>query len=127
VESLALAGCGAAIGLRWQWTLPGWIAARLAPELGIVMVPDLRVALYTVALAVVSCLAFGLAPALHGTRGDIAGVLKAGTPPAARISLRQLFAGGPSAISVMLLAGAGMLVTAWDARNIRIQAFASTT
>jgi predicted permease len=110
VESMALAGCAAAIGLAMAWTLPSYIVHRVTSDIGMELVPDLRVVVYTAALAVVSCLAFGLAPALHGTRGDIAGALKTGTPLAARLNLRGVLLGAQVAISVMLLAGAGLLV-----------------
>jgi predicted permease len=110
VESMALAGCAAAIGLAMAWTLPSYIVNRLTSDIRMELAPDLRVAVYTAALAVVSCLGFGLAPALHGTRGDIAGALKAGSPLTARLSLRGVLLAAQVAISVTLLAGAGLLV-----------------
>jgi macrolide transport system ATP-binding/permease protein len=110
VESMALAGCAAAIGLAMAWTLPSYIVHRMTSDIGMELAPDLRVVAYTAALAVVACLAFGLAPALHGTRGDIAGALKTGSPLAARLSLRGVLLAAQVAISVTLLAGAGLLV-----------------
>jgi putative ABC transport system permease protein len=65
-------------------------------------------------LAIVSCLAFGLAPALHGTRGGISAALKAGAGAegggAGRLPLRSVLLAVQVAISVMLLANAGLLV-----------------
>jgi macrolide transport system ATP-binding/permease protein len=110
VESMALAGTAAVIGLLIAGLLPAYLADRISPGAGAALTPDVRVALYTMVLAVVACLAFGLAPALHGTRGDIAGALKSGTPLSARVSLRGLLLAAQVAISVMLLAGAGLLV-----------------
>lgn len=109
VESMTLAGCAAAIGLAIAWLLPPFLAYRMTPDINVEMAPDWRVALYTAALAVVACVAFGLAPALHGTRGDLAGALKAGSPLTARFSLRSILLAAQVAISVTLLAGAGLL------------------
>jgi len=110
VESMALAGTAAAIGMLIAWFLPAYVAGLVASGAGAGLTPDFRVAIYTIVLAVVACLAFGLAPALYGTGGDIAGALKSGTPLSARLSLRGVLLAAQVAISVMLLAGAGLLV-----------------
>ena len=78
------------------------------------MAPDLNVLTYTIAVATLSCLAFGLAPALHGTRGGISAALKAGSgsegAQRARLPLRSVLLAVQVAISVILLANAGLLV-----------------
>jgi predicted permease len=58
--------------------------------------------LYTIALAVVSTVVFGLAPALHGTRTAGFGRV--------RLSLRNLLLAVQVALSVVLLIGAGLLL-----------------
>lgn len=111
VESLTLASAAAAIGLGIARVLPSFIVGRIAGATIFQLTPDLTVLGYTMLLAVLVCLAFGLAPALHATRGNIAGALKQdATLPGVRLSLRSLLLFVQVAISVLLLAGAGMLV-----------------
>jgi macrolide transport system ATP-binding/permease protein len=111
VESMALALAAASIGFAIAWVLPSFIARRLADDHSFRLTPDIRVLAYTVLLAVVACLAFGLAPALHGTRGNIAGALKSQMRlTGVRLSLRGFLLATQVAISVVLLSGAGLLV-----------------
>jgi predicted permease len=111
VESSLLAGASAALGLAIAYLAPPYLLARLGTDLVFHVKPDLRVLAYTIAIAAVACLAFGLAPALHGTRGQIAAAMKSevrlGLP---RLPLRSVLLGVQVAISVLLLGGAGMLV-----------------
>ncbi len=111
VESFALALGGAAVGLAIAWIAPAAIIARMVPENGMPMNPDWRVCLYTAGIAVLACLVFGLAPALQATQGGIAGALKREAPLSfARLPLRSVLLASQVAISVILLAGAGLLV-----------------
>jgi predicted permease len=111
VESLALAGLAAVAGLALAWDAPTAILAQIAPENAIAMNPDLLVCGYTAGLAALACLVFGLAPALHGTRGQIAGALKSQSRTgAARLPLRSVLLAAQVAISVVLLAAAGLLL-----------------
>jgi predicted permease len=68
---------------------------------------------YAVLLAGLSALAFGLAPALHATRADVARALaeREGLP-ASRFPLRGVLLGVQVAVSVVLLVSAGLLVRA---------------
>jgi len=110
VESLALAASAAVIGLAIAWVAPAAILARAVPENAIRIRPDLTVCAYTAGIAVLACLAFGLAPALHGTR-DIAGALKSDARSTGhRFALRGILLAAQVAISVVLLAAAGLLV-----------------
>jgi hypothetical protein len=55
------------------------------------------------------CTAFGLVPGLHGTRGNIAGAIKSETGAlGGRLALRNVLRASQVAISVILLAGAGL-------------------
>jgi predicted permease len=112
VESMALASAAASIGLAIAWFLPSLVAQRIvADDHSFRLTPDLRVLGYTAMLAVMACLAFGLAPALHGTRGNIAGALKNQMRlTGVRLSLRGFLLATQVAISVVLLSGAGLLV-----------------
>ena len=68
---------------------------------------------YAVTIAALSAVAFGLAPALHATRADVARVLadREGVP-AWRFPLRGVLLATQVAISVVLLVSAGLLVRA---------------
>ena len=84
-ESFLIAGLGAAAGLllAW-WSLKAIVAAGiipLAPELlqdtvAIYLTPNTRVLAFTLILALLTCLAFGLLPALSATRTDLATAIK---------------------------------------------------
>ncbi len=111
VESFTLALAAAALGLALAWSAPAAIAARLEPENAFGLTPDWRVCAYTAGLAILACLAFGLAPAIQATHGRIAGALKREAPLRfSRLPLRSVLLAAQVAISVMLLAGAGLMV-----------------
>ncbi len=114
VESMLLAFAGAGLGLAMALLVPAVIVRRLAPEQVFHVALDLNVLVYTIGVALASCLAFGLAPALHATRRGISAALKAGTgsegEPRARLTLRSVLLSVQVAISVILLANAGLLV-----------------
>lgn len=114
-ESMVLAALGGAVGLL----LSRWISGLLIPFLPIEnsgtifsATPDTRVLCFTAALTIVTALLFGFAPALAGTRPDIAPTLKnesanfsAGT---GHILLRRLLVFAQVTLSVLLLIGAGL-------------------
>src|SRR5580765_1312846 len=79
VESMLLAVAAAGLGLAMATVVPAAVFRRLAQDQAFHVAPDLNVLAYTIAVATLSCLAFGLAPALHGTRGGISAALKAGS------------------------------------------------
>ncbi len=115
VDSLVLAVAGAAMGLvlaTWTGTLllsamPGSETAR-----SLSASPDVRVVGFTLTLAVLTALIFGIAPALQATRPAAAAALKeeggalAGGGRQAR--LRRVLVVGQVAMSMLLLAGAGL-------------------
>lgn len=115
VESMLLA-CGAAvIGFLVALVVPAAVVHRLADGQNFEVGPDWTVLAYTAGISVLSCLAFGLAPALHGTRRGIAAALKSGTPlTAPRLRLRGVLLAVQVAVSIVLLANAGMLVRATE-------------
>ena len=114
VESMLLALAAAGLGLATALVVPAAVMHRLAADQAFRVAPDLNVLAYTIGVAIVSCLAFGLAPALHGTRAGISAALKAGAGPGgpvrARLPLRSVLLSVQVAISVVLLANAGLLV-----------------
>jgi predicted permease len=111
VESLLLALAAAAIAFPLGFVASKGLIRRLAGPAWYPLTPDLHVLAYTLAIAFLACLAFGLAPALHGTSGGIATALKSDVLLGrARLPLRSVLLSVQVAISVVLLAGAGMLV-----------------
>ena len=97
-ESLLLAGGAAALGLLIAYRLPLFVIEQYGNIPPIRLTPDGRVLAYAVALAALACIAFGLAPALYGTRP----VLRS------RFPLRNVLLAAQVALSVILLVGAGL-------------------
>jgi macrolide transport system ATP-binding/permease protein len=113
-ESLMLAAIGGLIGLFIAIVLPGALMARINGPLSLRFAPDALVIGIALTLVTLSCVAFGLAPALHATRGDVSGVLKSGAEPMGRSSSRSSLRGSllaiQIAISLLLLVNAAVLV-----------------
>jgi putative ABC transport system permease protein len=72
--------------------------------------PDARMLGFTCALALVTGIGFGLAPALQSTKPDIAPTLKAqaGNISGAGVGLRKILVASQVTLSLLLLIGAGM-------------------
>jgi predicted permease len=70
---------------------------------------------YAAVLAAIACLASALAPALHATHGGIAATLKDRALARARLPLRSLLLGLQVAVTVVLLASAGLLLRGVEA------------
>jgi predicted permease len=76
---------------------------------------DLRVVTFTLGLSLVAALAAGLAPALHGSRAELVGDLKADAQSAPeRQRLRNAFVVGQVAFSIMLVVAAALFVRALE-------------
>lgn len=117
VESLLLSVIGGALGLVFAlWTdrvlLP--FLPTDTPELALSVSPDLRVLLFTVAVAFLTGVIFGLAPALQSTRPDLAPTLKdqvAGIVGAGgQVNLRKGLVAAQVTLSLLLLVGAGLFI-----------------
>ena len=89
----------------------------LAPDLPRVseIAIDVRILLYTMACTVVVAILCGLFPAIRGTRGASYVSHSTRTTTPARHSLQWLLVGVQIALSVTLLAGAGLLIRSIDA------------
>jgi predicted permease len=115
VESLVLALAGATIGLG---VAKGGLALLLAyappalPRQNLEIVLDARAVLVTMTIAVLTGLAFGLVPALQGTRIDLSRAMKhggrGGSGPGN--GARNGLVVGAVALAVILLTGAGLLI-----------------
>ncbi|HEY4360751.1 MAG TPA: ADOP family duplicated permease [Bryobacteraceae bacterium] len=100
-ESMVLALAACALGVTLAYWLPNAVADWVGQSAPFRLVPDSTVLLYALALAVVACVSFGLAPALQGTRPDSG---------ARRFPLRSALLGAQVTISSILLIAAGLLV-----------------
>jgi predicted permease len=124
-EGLVLAGAASLLGLAVASFLPRYIIGTQAPVAPPGLAPDGAVLGYTVVVAALACLVFSLAPALHATRGSVAGALKdARLAPGSRISLRGALLAVQVAVSVVLLIGASLLTRGVQHANSKDPGFA---
>jgi len=114
VENVVLAFVGAAIGLALARAilsaLPGFLPDYMLPLGGLVM--DGRVLAFTFVAALCTSLLFGALPALQTRRVDLRSSIAAGSQSVARGSSlpRQLLIGGEVALTLVLVAGAGLVI-----------------
>ena len=117
VESLLLSLAAAGVGLL----VALWLI-RVIPALNPITMfrvdfdfrVDSRVLMYTLAVALVTALAAGLAPSLRASRPDLVSTLKGDAPRVwRRFRLREALVIGQIAISQFLLVGTGLLVRSY--------------
>ena len=117
VESLLLSVTGGALGLVLAvWTIRGLLS--FIPQDGVTLMlkatPDARILVFDFALAVITGIVFGLAPAVQSTRLDLWSTLKdvvgAITGTGSSVKIRKMLVTGQVALSFLLLAGAGLFV-----------------
>ena len=115
IESLILAGAGAVVGLMLAVVTGRLLLAALPGDpasQALTATPDLRVVAFTLLLALVTALVFGIGPALSATRPAVVTALKdeagsvVGGGRQARV--RRALVVGQVALSMLLLAGAGL-------------------
>jgi len=110
---LAIAGGALGLGLAWYGTrIIEALGSQAFPQLGGIDI-DGRVMAFTLGVALLTGVIFGLAPALSGSRLDMNSPLKEGgrTGPApGRSRLRGALVVSEVAMSVVLLAAAGLLI-----------------
>lgn len=115
-ESAVLGLAGGAVGLIASvWLVDGLvrIMPQELPNVGNVTV-DVTVMLVTLTAALVTSLAFGVLPALQASRLDSAQVLKqTGDRGSGRTRGRTVLVAGEIAITLVLLAGAGLLANSF--------------
>jgi predicted permease len=112
-EGFVLAFGAAALGVALAARLPDLVFSLAEDGPNVKLNPDWRVIVYAAALALLACVAFALAPALHGTRSRIGN----------RLSLRNVLLGVQIAVSVVLLTGAGLMVSGVRAAHERDPGF----
>ena len=112
-ESILLAVLGGTAGLLVSLVLPP-ILISLVPEIGldIDLKPNATVFLYMFLISLVTGVVFGLAPAIQSTKPDLTVALRSGNRTrVSRPHLRNLLVIGQVAVSLVLLIGAGLLVS----------------
>ena len=117
LESLLLAVLGGAGGwLFAYWSVRAIVVSGLSKiprlsEIGL----DYRILLFTVVIAVLTGLVFGLAPALVATKADLSSALKEGSRSvtAGRNRLRQTLVIAEVGLAFVVLIGAGLLLSSF--------------
>jgi putative ABC transport system permease protein len=118
VECILLSVCGTVLGSAVAYwlsgILPKWASSGSTP-IPLSLAPDVHILFFSTALAVLTGIAFGLAPALQGTRVEPIHALKssgraASSGAASRWSLKQTLVALQVALSLVLLVGAGLFV-----------------
>jgi len=117
VECILLSVCGTVLGsvvAHWLCKiLPRWASSSRSP-IPLSLAPDAHVLWFSAAAAVLTGIAFGLAPAFAGTRVEPMHALKAGgraTPTGgAGWTLKQTLVALQVALSLVLLVGAGLFM-----------------
>ena len=119
-ESLLLAGAGAALGVVFA----KWSAQLLVRYLDVFLnlTLDVRVLAFTVGIAVLTGLLFGTAPAWRSTRVQPQAAMKAnarGMIEGSRFGLGKVLVTAQVALSLLLVAGAGLLLsTFWRLESL---------
>lgn len=119
-ESVTLGLIAGVLGLGLAVWVVRWLQGAMPAELPRAMVPELdpAVLVATLLVAGLAGVAFGLAPALHATRGELREALgegsRGGTAGRSRKRLRSAFVVGEFAMALALLSGAGVLVQAFQ-------------
>jgi predicted permease len=115
-ESIVLALMGAGLGFAIAAVAVRAIAGFHLPlpfPIGFEFHIDLRVALFTAAVALVAGIAFGLAPALRATRTNLVSALKNESPslgPGRRFGIRGILVLVQVSLSLVLLVEAGLFL-----------------
>ncbi|MGA2267558.1 MAG: ABC transporter permease [Bryobacteraceae bacterium] len=122
-ESVLLSAAGGLAGLGLAvWmdrTLIGFLPLGVTP-LTVSSTPDGRVLGFTFAVAVLTGLIFGLAPALQATRPELAGTLKdqaGAVVGGTSVALRKSLVVAQVSLSLLLLIGAGLFIQ--SLKNLR--------
>lgn len=118
VESSLLAFLGAVLGLALAWIMVGYIRVFLPQEIGWPsnLAPDATVVLFALVLAAATGIGFGIFPALRMARVDLNGALRENSSYSVvggHRRLRNFLAIGETALSVLLLIGAGLLINSF--------------
>jgi predicted permease len=116
-ESVLLAAAGAALGIAIAQSLSRvlvWSFSTEGAGISLQTVTDWRVLLFATSVAVLTCLVFGVVPALRATRVEPVSAMKSGgrgtTASRERFSLQRLLVVTQVSVSLVLLVGALLFV-----------------
>ena len=110
-ESAVIASASSVVGLGFAWMVPPLLIEWMIGPVGFAVAPDVKVLGYTLALAVVTCLAFGLAPAFHGSRASLTATMSGRSAvTGTRAPLRGVLMAVQVAVSIVLLVNASLMV-----------------
>jgi predicted permease len=118
-EGLLLSAIGATAGIAIAYVASPWLPRLLTQQnsfgfggLGVTIRPDARVAGFSLLLAVLTALLFGLAPALHATRMDLLAMMKIDAPARRRFHFAsgKIMLAVQVTLSMLLLTGAGLFI-----------------
>ncbi|HEY1499616.1 MAG TPA: ABC transporter permease [Acidobacteriaceae bacterium] len=111
-ESLILVGAGSALG--WLFAVEATKLLALWSEIEVSLAPDTPVLLFTLAIAVLAALVFGLAPLRAANNAPVALVLRStngqATESRGRVLSGKVLIAAQMALCVALLFGAGLLI-----------------
>lgn len=116
VESIVLSLAGGLLGVLlsgWTVRLLLQFTPRMDVPLSISSTPDMRILAFNFAIAMLTGIIFGLAPALQATRPDLAPTLKeqaGGVVGGGQVRLRKMLVASQVALSLLLLIGAGLFI-----------------
>jgi predicted permease len=118
VETLVLAFPGALIAAAIVWATPlvePFMLPRLQFRVGMALMPNVRIALFTTAIGLTTILLLGLIPAFRATRATVAPSLAnvVGSPrrtPRRRVTVRGMLVVSQLAMSVVLLVGGALFI-----------------
>jgi predicted permease len=119
-ESLLLAFTGAVLGLilaSWGSRLLLFMASEGADPIPINVSLNLRILGFTMLVALITAVLFGLTPAWLATRPDVNTTLKVNTVGSPRLPLSRVLVVVQVALSLLLITGAGLFVQ--TLRNLR--------
>jgi predicted permease len=115
VESLTLAAAGGLAGIAIAETLASGLVGLLPQEATggwISTEPDVRMLAYSIAVALITGVLFGLAPALRASRSEVASVIRQQTggmsASGSQARVRQFLVAAQICLSMLLLTGAGL-------------------
>ncbi|HSM59644.1 MAG TPA: ABC transporter permease, partial [Longimicrobiales bacterium] len=115
-ESVSLGLLAGVLGTAVAVFVVRWIRAAMPPMIPKAMVPSLdpEVVAASLGVSILAGIAFGIAPSLHATRGDLREALaegsRGGTASRSRRRLRSVFVVGEFAVALALLTGAAFLM-----------------
>jgi predicted permease len=110
-ESLLLSVSGGAAGVLLAFFGARALVAMISSGAPIDLTPDLRILIFTAAVSLATGILFGVAPALRATKLSLSPALKESSGMrSGRRMLDRILVAGEVALSLVLLAGAGLFV-----------------